>query len=104
MTSRGWRAPRWLSAVGAVVSLTALLLTFATPAASITSEEAPVESFKPVTFDRPEHTIEVGLHIENIHQFSMKDKVYFVEGWYWLRWPKAIQEIRERKDKARGHR
>ena len=87
----------WLSAVGAVVAVTALVLGLAGPAASITREEAPVESFKPVKFDRPEHTIEVGLHIENIHQFSMKDKVYFVEGWYWLRWPKAIQEIRERE-------
>ena len=46
-----------------------------------------------MTFDRPERTIDVGLHIVNIHQFSMKDKVYFVEGWYWLRWPKAIQGI-----------
>ena len=48
-------------------------------------------------FDNPERTIEVGLHIENIHQFSMKDKVYSVEGWYWLRWPKAIQEIIEKE-------
>lgn len=85
----------WLSAVGAVVALAALLLGFARPAAPITRAEAPVQSFMPVVFDRPERTIEVGLHIENIHQFSMKDKVYFVEGWYWLRWPKAIQKIIE---------
>ena len=39
----------------------------------------------------------MGLHIENIHQFSMKDKVYFVEGWYWLRWPAEIQKIIETK-------
>ena len=35
----------------------------------------------------------MGLHIVNIHQFSMKDKVYSVEGWYWLKWPTAIQKI-----------
>ncbi len=50
-----------------------------------------------MVFDNPERTIEVGLHIENIHQFSMKDKVYSVEGWYWLRWPQAIQEIIDEK-------
>jgi hypothetical protein len=30
---------------------------------------------KPVSFDNPDRTIEVGLHVENIHQLSLKDKV-----------------------------
>jgi hypothetical protein len=90
----GFRKRRvWLSAVGAVAALTALLLGFVKPAAPITRAEAPRQSTRPVVFDNPERTIEVGLHIENIHQFSMKDKVYSVEGWYWLRWPQAIQKI-----------
>jgi hypothetical protein len=50
---------------------------------------------KPVTFQDPSKTIEVGLHVENVHQLSLKDKNYWVEGWYWLRWPRAIQAILE---------
>jgi hypothetical protein len=46
-----------------------------------------------VAFASPKRTIDVGMHIENIHQFSMKDKVYNVEGWYWLRWTPTIQTI-----------
>jgi hypothetical protein len=87
----------WLSALGAVGALAALLLGFAKPAAPSTRAEATRESSRPVVFDRPERTIDVGMHIENIHQFSMKDKVYSVEGWYWLRWPQAIQKIIERE-------
>ena len=34
----------WLSVVGAVVALTTLVLTFATPALSITRAEVPLES------------------------------------------------------------
>ena len=81
-----------LIAVGAVVGLAALLPAFAEPAAG-SPPAAEQESSVPAVFDRPERTIEVGLHVVNVHQFSMKDKVYFVEGWYWLRWPKAVQQI-----------
>src|SRR4051795_785227 len=44
------------------------------------------------SFNDPNRTIGVGMHLVNIHQFSMKDKLYTVEGWYWLRWPKTIQK------------
>jgi hypothetical protein len=50
---------------------------------------------KPVTVQDPSRTIEVGLHVENVHQLSLKDKNYWVEGWYWLRWPQAIQTVLE---------
>jgi len=41
----------------------------------------------------PDRTIELGVHIENVHQLSLKDKVYWMEGWYWLKWPEAIDKI-----------
>jgi hypothetical protein len=41
----------------------------------------------------PDRTIDVGVHIENVHQLSLKDKVYWMEGWYWLKWPEAIDKI-----------
>ena len=81
----------WLAAFGAIVALVALLLGVARPGAPVTRADAPGDSLRPVVFDTPDRTVEVGLHIENIHQFSMRDKVYSVEGWYWLRWPEAIQ-------------
>jgi len=40
-----------------------------------------------------DRTIEVGVQIENVHQVSLKDKVYWMEGWYWLKWPEAIDKI-----------
>jgi phosphatidylglycerophosphate synthase len=48
---------------------------------------------KPIGSRDPNRTIEVGLHVENLHQLSLKDKNYWVEGWYWLRWPQSIQNI-----------
>jgi len=41
----------------------------------------------------PNRTIELGVHIENVHQLSLKDKVYWMEGWYWLKWPEEIDKI-----------
>ena len=87
----------WLRAVGVGVAVTALVLGVAEPLAPIAHAEGEGDSSASVVFDRPERTIEVGLHVVNVHQFSLKDKVYTVEGWYWLRWPKAIQEIIERE-------
>lgn len=48
-----------------------------------------------VTFDNLERTIQIGLHIENIHDFSVSEQTYWVEGWYWLLWPQVIQKIIE---------
>jgi hypothetical protein len=83
----------WLAAAGAIAALVALLLGVSQPSGRDSRAQSPGESLKPVVFDQPERTIEVGLHIENIHQFSLTDKVYSVEGWYWLRWPEEIQQI-----------
>ncbi len=55
---------------------------------------------KPVGFRDPDRSIEVGLHVENVHQLSLKDKNYWVEGWYWLRWPQSIQRILEAENIA----
>jgi hypothetical protein len=83
----------WIAAIGVIAALVALLLGLPKSDVPDTRAQAPGESLRPVVFDDPERTIEVGLHIENIHQFSMRDKVYTVEGWYWLRWPETIQRL-----------
>ncbi len=56
------------------------------------SDKANSES-KPVEFKNPSRTIEIGAHIENIYSLSLRDKSYWMEGWYWLKWPEAIQNI-----------
>jgi hypothetical protein len=86
----------WVGAIGALAALVALLLVFVKPGGSGTG--APGDSSKPVVFNQPDRTIEIGMHIENIHQFSMKDKVYSVEGWYWLKWPETVQRIIKSND------
>ena len=41
----------------------------------------------------PKRDIEIGMHIENIYNLSLKDKTFNAEGWFWLKWPEAVQEI-----------
>ncbi|MFN7898188.1 MAG: hypothetical protein ACK5N0_00790 [Synechococcaceae cyanobacterium] len=41
----------------------------------------------------PDKRIEIGVQIENIYDLSMKDRVFKVEGWYWLKWPELINTI-----------
>jgi hypothetical protein len=89
----------WVAGIGVIAALVALLLGLAKPGDDpVSSAQAPGEFLKPVVFEQPERTIETGMHIENIHQFSLRDKVYSVEGWYWLRWPETINRIIETND------
>jgi hypothetical protein len=82
-----------LSVIGAAVALIALVPGLGKPATPSFRPNAAQESSETVVSEREKHTIEVGLYIVNIHQFSVRDKVYSVEGWYWLRWPQAVQDI-----------
>ncbi|MBW0168199.1 MAG: hypothetical protein KXJ49_11910 [Vulcanococcus sp.] len=36
--------------------------------------------------------IEVGMHIKNIYNLSLKDKTFSADGWFWLKWPESIQQ------------
>ena len=42
-----------------------------------------------------QRTIDTGMHIENIYQFNLKDKTFWAEGWYWIKWRPEIQKIIE---------
>jgi hypothetical protein len=39
--------------------------------------------------------IEVGMHIKNIYNLSLKDKTFTADGWFWLKWPESIQQLIE---------
>lgn len=85
----GWNA----SGGGAEVGLMAAATQFAKHNNAL----AESSQRKEVVYGDPARTIEVGLHVENVHQLSLKDKIYWVEGWYWLKWTKAIQAILDTK-------
>ena len=42
-----------------------------------------------------QRTIDTGMHIENIYQLNLKDKTFWAEGWYWIKWRPEIQKIIE---------
>ncbi len=52
------------------------------------------EMLPPVTAD-PRRTVAFGTHIKNVYDVSLRDRSFRIEGWYWLRWPAAINTILE---------
>lgn len=40
--------------------------------------------------------VEVGLHVSNVYNLSLRDKTFSADGWYWLKWPQAVQDLIER--------
>ena len=53
------------------------------------------EHRKPMVYGDVRRAIDTGMHIENIHQLNLKDKTFWAEGWYWIKWPPEIQKIIE---------
>lgn len=50
---------------------------------------------KPMVTGSVQRTIDTGMHIENIYQLNLKDKTFWAEGWYWIKWRPEIQKIIE---------
>jgi hypothetical protein len=50
---------------------------------------------KPMVSGSVQRTIDTGMHIENIYQLNLKDKTFWAEGWYWIKWRPEIQKIIE---------
>jgi len=51
------------------------------------------EHRKPKATGDIQRTIEAGMHIENIYQFNLKDKTFWSDGWYWIKWRPEIQKV-----------
>lgn len=51
------------------------------------------DRIRPIPRTPADKRIYTGLHIENIYSLSIKDRVFMAEGWYWLKWPEAINTI-----------
>ena len=41
--------------------------------------------------------IDLGLHISNIYNLSLRDKTFTADGWFWLNWPEPVQQLIERE-------
>jgi len=50
---------------------------------------------RPAPVAPPDRRIEVGMHIKNIYNLSLKDKTFNADGWFWLKWPESIQQLLE---------
>ncbi|MCX5956598.1 MAG: hypothetical protein NTW51_09380 [Cyanobacteria bacterium] len=53
------------------------------------------EHRKPMVYGNVQRTIDTGMHIENIYQLSLKDKTFWADGWYWIKWRPEVQKIIE---------
>jgi hypothetical protein len=65
---------------------------------SITTLGGPEEAnpqLKPAPTVPAARQIEVGMHIKNIYNLSLKDKTFSADGWFWLKWPESIQQLIE---------
>jgi hypothetical protein len=54
------------------------------------AKDTPVSEGKPID---PERSFILGMHIENIYNLSLKDKSFSAEGWFWLEWAEAVQQL-----------
>ena len=53
------------------------------------------EHRKPMVYGNVQRTIDTGMHIENIYQLNLKDKTFWAEGYYWIKWRPEIQNVIE---------
>jgi len=37
--------------------------------------------------------ITLGMHLENAYNLSVPDQTFMADGWYWISWPEAVQQI-----------
>lgn len=79
----------WLRLIfGVAATCLVLALAFNSPAAF----SKPILKEAPVNYI-PKQTIDIGIHIKNISNLSLKDKEFSADGWFWLKWPEHVQEL-----------
>jgi len=81
--------PRLLALVGLMLSMSLMLSLLGQPPAAGTR-------LLPAPRVPAAQQIDVGLHISNIYNLSLRDKTFTADGWFWLNWPEPIQQLIER--------
>ena len=54
---------------------------------------ASINEVLPKVNSSVEKSVYAGLQVENVYSLSLKDRVFMAEGWYWLKWPEAVNTI-----------
>ena len=76
-----------------LASLISLVVVVIFSISTLGSAEDPNPQLKPAPVVPATRQIEVGMHIKNIYNLSLKDKTFSAEGWFWLKWPETIQQL-----------
>ena len=82
--------PRLLALVGLMLTMSLMLSLLGQPA-------SPSHRLLPNPNVPASQTIQVGLHINNIYNLSLRDKTFTADGWYWLNWSQQVQDQLERE-------
>ena len=82
--------PRLLALVGLMLTMSLMLSLLGQPA-------SPSHRLLPNPKVPASQTIQVGLHINNIYNLSLRDKTFTADGWYWLNWSQQVQDQLERE-------
>lgn len=76
----------WMAGVISLVLVAVFSLTF------LGSDQRQRSQLQPAPVVSADRRIEVGMHIKNIYNLSLKDKTFNADGWLWLKWPESIQQ------------
>lgn len=79
----------WMAGLISLVVVLIFSLTF------LGSDAQHEVKLRPAPVAPPDRRIEVGMHIKNIYNLSLKDKTFNADGWFWLKWPESIQQLLE---------
>ena len=78
-----------------LAGLISLLLVVIFSISTLGGADAPTPELKPTPAVPATRQIEVGMHLKNIYNLSLKDKTFSADGWFWLKWPERIQQLIE---------
>ena len=88
--SAGMKLKRaWVAGLIGLVAVTLFSIT------TLGRPDAATHQLKPAPTVPAARQIEVGMHIKNIYNLSLKDKTFTADGWFWLKWPESIQQLIE---------
>ena len=76
-----------------IAGLISLLVVAIFSVTSLGSPDAANPQLSPAPAVPAARQIEVGMHIKNIYNLSLKDKTFAADGWFWLKWPESIQQL-----------
>lgn len=76
-----------------LLGLVGLLLSLSLFLALLGENPEPGYRLSPTPPAPADRTISVGMRINNIYNLSLRDKTFNADGWYWLIWPEAVQQL-----------